>query len=144
MHPRTLEEIWKFAKSQDAIKSGPHLADLLEIFTSFTDEKSSVEILNKMREAPAKVCSYRQTAEVGGGCSTKKRKEAILAAVRAFKWGDAVGGAVLGLISKTAEGDLEHAAALALTLKVWMFGFMCNKFLISNSLFQFRSKMIPT
>ena len=63
MHPRTLEEIWKFAKSQDAIKSGPHLADLLEIFTSFTDEKSSVEILNKMREAPAKVCSYRQTAE---------------------------------------------------------------------------------
>ena len=121
LHPRTLEEIWKFAKGQDAGKSGPHLADLLEIFTSFTDEKSSVEILNKMGEAPAKVSGYyRQTAEVGGGCSTKKRKETILAAVRAFKWGDAVGDAVLGLISKTAEGDLEHAAALALTLKVWI------------------------
>ena len=86
LHPRTLEEVWKFAKSQHVYKSGPHLADLLEIFTSFTDEKSSVEILNKMREAPAKVYSFRQTTEVGGGCSTERRKEAILAAVYAFKW----------------------------------------------------------
>ena len=83
---KILKEIWKFAKSQDVYKSGPHLANLLEIFTSFTDEKSSVEVLNKMREAPAKVSSYRQTAEVGGGCSTERRKEAILAAVYAFKW----------------------------------------------------------
>ena len=27
---------------------------------------------------------------------------------------------MLGLISKTGEGDLEHAAALAMALKVWI------------------------
>ena len=58
---KILKEIWKFAKSQDVYKSGPHLANLLEIFTSFTDEKSSVEILNKMRDAPAKAKVYSLT-----------------------------------------------------------------------------------
>ena len=124
-----LKEIWKFAKSQDAVKSGPHLADLLEIFTSFMDEKSSLEILKKMGEAPAEVSTYRNYGyawgtpksriETAGGCSTEKRKEAILAAVRAFEWA-AVMDAVLGLVSKTGEADLEHAAALAMALKVWI------------------------
>ena len=90
LHPRTLEEIWKFAKSQEVGKIGPHLADLLEMFTSFMDEKSSVEILNKMGEAPAEVGSYSyyhyETQKAGPGCSTKKRRKAILAAVCAFKW----------------------------------------------------------
>ena len=93
LHPRTLEEVWKFAKSQHVYKSGPHLADLLDIFTSFTDEKSSVEILNKMGEAPAEAEFNRYSwqskdseVKVGGGCSSERRKEAILAAVYAFKW----------------------------------------------------------
>ena len=83
-----MQEIWKFAKSQDVYKSGPHLADLLEMFTSFMDEKSSVEILNKMGEAPAEAGSnsYYETQKAGPGCSTKKRRKAILAAVCAFKW----------------------------------------------------------
>ena len=90
---KILKEIWKFAKSQDVYKSGPHLANLLEIFTSFTDEKSSVEILNKMGEAPAEAEFNRYSwqsidseVKVGGGCSSERRKEAILAAVYAFKW----------------------------------------------------------
>ena len=99
-----MQEIWKFAKSQDVNKSGPHLADLLEMFTSFMDEKSSVEILKKMGEAPAEVSTYnyygyawgtpKSKIVTAGGCSTKERKEAILAAVRAFK-GDAVKGRYL-------------------------------------------------
>ena len=96
MHPRTLEEIWKFAKSQEVGKIGPHLSNFLEMFTSFMDEKSSVEILKKMGEAPAVVSTYKNYGyawgtpkskiKTAGGCSTKERKEAILAAVRAFKW----------------------------------------------------------
>ena len=99
-----LQEIWKFAKSQDVYKSGPHLADLLEMFISFTDEKSSMEILKKMGEAPAVVSTYKNYGYAwgtpkskivtAGGCSTEERKEAILAAVRAFK-GNAVKGRYL-------------------------------------------------
>ena len=99
-----LQEIWKFAKSQDVYKSGPHLADLLEMFISFTDEKSSMEILKKMGEAPAVVSTYKNYGYAwgtpkskivtAGGCSTEERKEAILAAVRAFE-GNAVKGRYL-------------------------------------------------
>ena len=110
---KTLEEIWKFAKRQDVSKSGPHLADFLEIFKSFMDERSSVEILNKMGEGqPTVNPSYSwSTPEAGSGCLTEQRRDAILAAVRALKW-VAMKDAVLGLIPKTAEYDLEHAAGL--------------------------------
>ena len=110
-------------KRQDVSKSGPHLADFLEIFTSFMDERSSVEILNKMCNGQARVKpSYSWStpkAGAGSGCSTEQRRDAILAAVRAFKW-VAMKDAVLGLIPKTAEYDLEHAAGLAMALKVWI------------------------
>ena len=107
-------------KRQDVSKSGPHLADFLEIFTSFMDERSSVEILNKMSEGPATIKKYSwSTPKAGSGCSTEQRRDAILAAVRAFKW-VAMKDAVLGLIPKTAEYDLEHAAGLAMALKVWI------------------------
>ena len=108
-------------KRQDVSKSGPYLADFLEIFTSFMDERSSVEILNKMSEGqPTVKSSYSwSTPKEGSGCSTEQRRDAILAAVRTFKW-VAMKDAVLGLIPKTAEYDLEHAAGLAMALKVWI------------------------
>ena len=108
-------------KRQDVSKSGPYLADFLEIFTSFMDERSSVEILNKMSEGQLTVkSSYSwSTPKVGSGCSTEQWRDAILVAVRTFKW-VAMKDAVLGLIPKMAEYDLEHAAGLAMSLKVWI------------------------
>ena len=51
-----------------------------------------------------------------GGCSSEERKEAILAAVRAFKW-TTVKEAVMGLIAETAESDIGHVGGLAVALK---------------------------
>ena len=112
----------RFAGSKDA-NAFKNLADFLGKATAMKDVPLALEILKKMGETTlVRVGSYswnnRMTGEAGG-LSTQARKEAVLGALRAFEWRDLM-DVVLGLIAKTGEGDLEHAAALAMALKVWI------------------------
>ena len=112
----------RFAGSKDA-NAFKNLADFLRKATAMKDAPLALEILKKMGETTlVRVGSYswsnRMTGEAGG-LSTQARKEAVLAALRAFEWSE-LKDTVLGLIAKTGEGDLEHAAALAMALKVWI------------------------
>ena len=93
-----LKAVWKFAKGQ----SGRYLDDFLGMATALKDKPSALEMMARMTK--------------DGGCSSEERKEAILAAVRAFKW-TAVKEAVMGLIAETAESDIGHVGGLAVALK---------------------------
>ena len=106
------------SKNANAFKS---LTVFLGMATAMNNIPLALEILNKMSEGQLTVkSSYSwSTPKVGSGCSTEQWRDAILVAVRAFKW-VAMKDAVLGLIPKMAEYDLEHAAGLAMSLKVWI------------------------
>ena len=111
----------RVAASTDA-NAFKSLDNFLGKAVTMNDVPLALEILKKMGETTmVQVGSYSwaRMAGTASGLSTQARKEGVLAALRAFGW-SALKDVVLGLIAKTGEGDLEHAATLAMALKVWI------------------------